>query len=29
MIYLGYKHIDMFFFTTIQLNHYAMNTNKS
>ncbi|KAK8362611.1 hypothetical protein V6Z12_A03G112700 [Gossypium hirsutum] len=24
-----YKHIDMFFFTTIQLNRYAMSTNKS
>ncbi|KAH1082005.1 hypothetical protein J1N35_021766 [Gossypium stocksii] len=23
MIDLGYKYIDMFFFTTIQLNHYA------
>ncbi|KAK5819516.1 hypothetical protein PVK06_024521 [Gossypium arboreum] len=23
MIDLGYKHIDMFFFTTIQLNHYV------
>ncbi|KHG26117.1 hypothetical protein F383_01980 [Gossypium arboreum] len=29
MIYLRYKHIDMFFFTTIQLNHYAMSINKS
>ncbi|KHG00935.1 hypothetical protein F383_39131 [Gossypium arboreum] len=28
MIYRGYKHIDMYFFITIQLNHYAMSTNK-
>ncbi|KHG29255.1 hypothetical protein F383_09809 [Gossypium arboreum] len=29
MIDLGYKHIHMFFFATIQLNHYTMSTNKS
>ncbi|KHG26523.1 hypothetical protein F383_33309 [Gossypium arboreum] len=28
MIYHRYKHIDMYFFTTIQLNCYAMSTNK-
>ncbi|KAK5820057.1 hypothetical protein PVK06_025102 [Gossypium arboreum] len=28
MIDLGYKHIDMFFFTTIQLNHYASLSGK-
>ncbi|KHG01892.1 hypothetical protein F383_39312 [Gossypium arboreum] len=29
MIYRGYKHIDIYFFTTIQLNRYTMSTNKS
>ncbi|KHG14560.1 hypothetical protein F383_19116 [Gossypium arboreum] len=29
MIDLAYKHINMFFFTTIQLNNYATSTNKS
>ncbi|KHG01406.1 hypothetical protein F383_39248 [Gossypium arboreum] len=29
MIYRGYKHIDMYFFTMIQLNRCAMSTKKS
>ncbi|KHG00347.1 hypothetical protein F383_38863 [Gossypium arboreum] len=28
MIYRGYKHINIYFLTTIQLNHYAISTNK-